>query len=79
MNTKLNNAIAKMAVVAMDVQKNPMVLVKALERGDADSSGSTLRTVGIVTLVIAVVILIGAAVMGAGGRAVTRLGTNFVF
>ena len=79
MNTKLNNAIAKMAVVAMDVQKNPMVLVKALERGDADSSGSTLRTVGIVTLVVLVVTAIGIAVNVASGKAVTKLGTNFAF
>ena len=36
--------------------------LKRLERGDADSSGSTLRTMGIVLLVIAVVSLIGGAV-----------------
>lgn len=37
--------------------------VKKLEHGDSDSSGSTLRTMGIVILIVAVVALIGAAVM----------------
>ena len=40
-----------------------------LERGDADSAGSTLRTIGIVTLVLLVVGAIGAAVMVAAGNA----------
>ena len=44
-----------------------MDYVKKLERGDSDSGGSTLRTLGIVTLVVAIVLLIGAAVMVAGG------------
>lgn len=37
--------------------------VRKLERGDADSSGSTLRTAGIVFLVIAVVVTLGGALM----------------
>ena len=38
-----------------------------LERGDSDNAGSTMRTMGIIVLVIAVVLLIGAAVMTAAG------------
>ncbi len=39
--------------------------VKKLEHGDSDSSGSTLRTMGIVLLVVAVVLIIGIAVLAA--------------
>jgi hypothetical protein len=37
------------------------------ERGDADSAGSTLRTLGIVVLVLAVVTIIGGAVFAYAG------------
>ena len=37
-----------------------------LERGDADSGGSTLRTLGVVTLVVLVVAAIGAAIIVKG-------------
>lgn len=39
------------------------------ERGDADSAGSTLRTIMVVIIVTAVVTAIGAAVRSAGSRA----------
>ena len=65
-----------MTVNAYVYLSNLMDYVKKLERGDADSSGSTLRTMGIVTLVIAVVILIGAAVMIAAGFVRDHLTTN---
>jgi membrane protein YqaA with SNARE-associated domain len=38
-----------------------------LERGDSDNAGSTMRTLGIVVLVVAVVALIGAAVYTLAG------------
>lgn len=38
-------------------------LLQQAERGDADSSGSTLRVWGVVVLIIAVVLLIGAAIL----------------
>lgn len=41
----------------------------SMERGDADSAGSTLRTIMVVIVVTAVVGAIGAAVRAAGGRA----------
>ena len=44
-------------------------LIEKLERGDADSSGSTLRTVGIVALVLIVVAVLGAAIWGAASNA----------
>ncbi|HEY3289333.1 MAG TPA: hypothetical protein VGK87_04320 [Anaerolineae bacterium] len=39
-----------------------------LGRGDADSSGSTLRTMGIVALVLLVVAILGVAVYGAASN-----------
>ena len=39
--------------------------IKQLERGDADSSGSTLRTVGVVALVLIVVAVLGVAIFSA--------------
>ena len=53
-----------------------------LERGDADSAGSTLRTIGIVTLVLLVVGAIGAAVMVAAnsaGSTIQNGGASFNF
>jgi hypothetical protein len=39
-----------------------------LERGDADSGGSTLRTLGVVTMIVIVVALIGAAILFKGNE-----------
>ena len=61
MYNKLYNAL----VVAYIIQSDPIAFVKSLERGDADSSGSTLRTVGIVALVLLVVAVLGAAIYSA--------------
>jgi membrane protein YqaA with SNARE-associated domain len=69
MFTNLYNASAKAYVTAIDLRKQ-------LERGDADSSGSTLRTAGVVVLVLAVVAAIGAAVAIAAGQVVAIIGTN---
>ena len=44
-------------------------LIEKLERGDADSSGSTLRTVGVVALVLIVVAVLGIAIYGAASNA----------
>jgi hypothetical protein len=50
--------------------KNPMALIQQLERGDSDTSASTLRTLAAVFLVVSVVALIVAAVQIAGNAAV---------
>jgi hypothetical protein len=51
-----------------------------LERGDSDSAGSTLRTLGIVILIVAVVALIGAAVYAAAGVISGKISsTTFTF
>jgi hypothetical protein len=51
-----------------------------MERGDSDSAGSTLRTLGIVILIVAVVALIGAAVYSAAGVISGKItGTTFKF
>jgi membrane protein YqaA with SNARE-associated domain len=71
MFTKLYNTSAKAYVAVADLRKQ-------LERGDADSSGSTLRTAGVVVLVLAVVAAIGAAVAIAAGQVVDIIGTNQV-
>ena len=49
-------------------------MASGLESGDADSSGSTLRTVGIVALVLAVVGLLGTTVFHVANLAVVQLG-----
>ena len=43
--------------------------VTKLERGDADSGGSTLRTLGVVTMVVLVVAVIGTAILLKGTEA----------
>ncbi len=61
MKTALYNNLVKAALVA----NNPMgTLVQKLERGDADSSGSTMRTAGVVALVLVIFAAIAAAVAG---------------
>ena len=76
MYNKLYNALASARIAV----ENPLALVQKLERGDADSSGSTLRTVGIVVLVVAVIGVLGAAVMlAANGAAGSINSTSFNF
>jgi hypothetical protein len=53
-----------------------MDYVKKLERGDSDSAGSTLRTMGIVTLVLAFVVIIGVAVVAAANYIAGQLQAN---
>jgi hypothetical protein len=59
-----NNLYLKAAAarIAFDEATDPVFWVKKLERGDADSSGSTMRTAGVVALVIVIFLAIGAAV-----------------
>ena len=57
-----NNVYLKAALVRMALE-NPAEIVKMLERGDADSSGSTMRTAGIVALVLAIFGLVATAVV----------------
>jgi hypothetical protein len=72
MFTNLYNLSGRAFVAIEDFKGNTMALVQKLERGDSDSAGSTLRTIGIVALVLLVVAAIGAAVMiaarGAAGK-----------
>jgi hypothetical protein len=44
-----------------------------LEQGDADSSGSTLRTAGVVILVVAVLITVGGAIFTVAGEVANRI------
>lgn len=55
---------------------NLMDYVRKLECGDADSSGSTLRTMGIVLLVVAVVLIIGGALLTYATRVATTIGST---
>jgi hypothetical protein len=55
-------------------------LKQKLERGDADSSGSTLRTVGVVALVLIVVAVLGFGIYIAANNASTTIAAgNFSF
>lgn len=73
MFTQIYNTSAKAYIAIEDVKHYLSALMQRLERGDADSSGSTLRTVGIVVLVLLVVVLLGAAVMAAAGGAANSI------
>ena len=57
-----NNVYLKAAKVRMALE-NPAEMVQMLERGDADSSGSTMRTAGVVALVLVIFGLIATAVV----------------
>ena len=74
LNNSLYNAMAETSIAIADFKRNPMALVQKLERGDADSSGSTLRTIGIVVLVLSVVMIIGVAVIAAANDASSKIG-----
>ena len=63
MTNKINNTLMKTAILIADVRTNPVAMMKKLQRGDADSGGSTLRTLGVVTLIVVVVGLIGGAIL----------------
>ncbi|MCL5997315.1 MAG: hypothetical protein M1546_14850 [Chloroflexi bacterium] len=77
---KLYTLTASAYSAVEDFKRDPLALVKKLERGDADSSGSTLRTVGIVVLVVLVVGVIGVAVYTAASGAANSINkTSFDF
>ena len=61
MKTAIYNNLVKTALFVNEV-KTPMGLAKKLQRGDADSSGSTMRTAGVVALVLVIFAAIAAAV-----------------
>jgi hypothetical protein len=69
----MSNKFNALTVNAYVYLTNLMDYVKKLERGDADSSGSTLRTMGIVLLVVAVVLVLGTAVLLAARGAATSI------
>ena len=82
MFANLYNLSGRAFVAFQDFKANPLALVQKLERGDADSAGSTLRTIGIVALVLLVVAAIGAGVMVAANGAkatITAGGNSFNF
>jgi hypothetical protein len=55
----MSNKFYTMTVFAYCLLEQLKDQVRKMERGDADSSGSTLRTFGVVAIVLAVVIGIG--------------------
>ncbi len=62
--------------LAADPRAAARALRLQLERGDADSAGSTLRTIMVVAVVAAVVLVIGAAVRQAGTTAAACITSN---
>ena len=69
MKTAIYNNLVKTAMIV----NNPMNLVQKLERGDADSSGSTIRTAGVVALVLVIFAVIAAAVAGLADTAASGI------
>jgi hypothetical protein len=65
MLNNLYNTSAKLWIAVEDLKSN----VKKLERGDADSSGSTMRTAGVVALILIIFTVIAAAVIAAANGA----------
>ena len=72
----MTDKINDFTVNAYTCVNNLMDDVKKLEYGDADSSGSTLRTMGIVLLVVAVVLIIGGAILAYALRVSTTIGAT---
>ncbi len=68
MMTKLYEAANELTALRIG-RTLPAALLRQIERGDADSAGSTLRTIMVVVVVAAVVGLIGAAVRAGGADA----------
>ncbi|MCL4505274.1 MAG: hypothetical protein M1434_12130 [Chloroflexi bacterium] len=77
MFSKLQDLSVNAYLAVADAKTN---LIEKLERGDADSSGSTLRTVGIVALVLLIVAVLGYAIYTAAGGAANSINaTSFNF
>jgi hypothetical protein len=76
MYNKINNTLTKTAVMMAEVKSNPVALLKRAQRGDADSGGSTLRTLGVVTLIVVVVGIIGAAILAAANTVGLAINTS---
>ena len=72
----MSDKFCAMTVNAYVYLANLRDYVKKLEQGDADSSGSTLRTMGIVILAIAVVTVIGGAVYAFSIRVANTIGST---
>lgn len=62
MSSKFQQQMIALYVAMDEILRNPMALAKRLERGDADSSGSTMRTAGVVALVLAIFGFVAGAV-----------------
>jgi hypothetical protein len=62
-----------LALAAKFATFEPMSLVQKIERGDSDTSASTIRTAGAVFLVVIVVGAIITAVSTVGSRISTRV------
>jgi hypothetical protein len=61
------NRLITLNIISLRDTKSQLAM--RLERGDADSGGSTLRTLGVVTLIVLVVAAIGAAILIKGNDA----------
>jgi hypothetical protein len=73
---KLMNATVLGLAVPRDVRNLAARLALRAERGDADSAGSTLRTVFVLAVVAAVLTLLGPAIRAAAQEALGYLGTR---
>jgi hypothetical protein len=79
MNTQLNwiarieNGIAEVACARMRLQGRIALIVRQAERGDADSAGSTLRTVFVVGVVALVLTTLGPGIVQAAADALATL------
>jgi hypothetical protein len=58
-------------VLAADLQSG--AIVRKFERGDADNSGATLRTFGVVLIVLALIAVIAGGISAAATLAATQM------
>jgi len=75
--SNLQTYVCRVALDASEFTSNPVVrllkVVKKLERGDADSSGSTVRTALVVVIVMGVLATFALAVGSLGDRIGARV------
>jgi hypothetical protein len=71
---RFENALASLCVT--DPAANLRQLARQIERGDADSAGSTLRTVFVVGVVALVLTTLGPGIVTAAQEALASLGTR---
>jgi hypothetical protein len=73
MYNQLYNFASMVRVQFEDFKRNPAEMIRSLERGDADSAGSTMRTAGIVALILLLFTIVAVAVLVLANQTADKL------